>query len=312
MLHRRSTSRRFDPPRLVLAILAIALPLAVPGQDDPSPYEYRATRDLVKTVNQAAALFAREGEVAFEELSRPDSRWLSGEHYIFVFDEDGVCVFHPRHPSHVGKNMLAEKDVLGRPYHQWIVDIAKETAPGHGWVYYFSPPPDTLFPRWKSSYVVAVRGPGGERYALGSGLYDMRMERRFVEDLVDRAAKLIQRRGKAAFAALRDPAGAYSLPNTYVYVLSMTGELAVDPAFEPGKERNALDYRDSTGRLFIRDAIARLQTQESAWIMYMWPKPGDSIPARKLMYARRVSVDGETYLVGSDLYTSHPIWLGIY
>jgi hypothetical protein len=27
------------------------------------------------------------------------------------------------------------------------------------------------------------------------------------------------------------------------------------------------------------------------------------------MYLRRVEVDGETYLVGSDLFLSRPIWL---
>ena len=41
----------------------------------------------------------------------------------------------------------------------------------------------------------------------------------------------------------------------------------------------------------------------------MWFKPGEATPSKKLMYLRRVEVGGETYLVGSDLFLSRPIWL---
>ncbi|MEJ2136933.1 MAG: cache domain-containing protein [Desulfofustis sp.] len=293
---------------LLIGLVSPHSAMAFTGQD-PSIYEYKDTRNLVAMVNQAAELFAQKGEEAHKEFSQRGSRWLRGERYIFIYDLNGVCVFHPENPQLVGKNLSDLKDVLGKPLIQWILEIAANRSKPYGWVHYLWPAPNTLFPLWKSTYIVGVRSPEGKLYALGSGLYNMRPEKRFIVDLVDGAADLIDRKGEAAFSALRDMADRYNLFGTHVYVFSVSGELKVDPAFPPGEERNALDYKDAVGRYFIRDAIEGVKEKETTWIMYMWPKPGDATPSKKLMYTRRVQVGDETYLVGSDMYLSHPIWL---
>ena len=283
--------------------------MAYQEHQDPFSYNYRDTRDLVRMVNQAADLFAKEGKASFEAFARPDSRWLMGERFIFIFDEKGVCVFHPRHPLHVGKNMINVRDFRGRPYHRWIVNIAKNQRRPYGWVHYLSPPPQGLYPMWKSSYVVGVRGPDGKRYAIGSGRYNMRPEKRFIEDLVNRAVELIDRKGTNAFPILRDEAEQYNLLGSYIYVLTPEGRLAVDPAYPSGTQRNVLDYRDAVGNQYIRDLIERLNKCETARVMYLWPKAGEETLSKKLIFARRVEVGNETYIVGSDLFLSTPIWL---
>jgi signal transduction histidine kinase len=294
------------PLLIELALLHPAM--AFTGQD-PSVYEYKDTRDLVAMVNEAAELFAQKGEEAYQELGRRGSRWLLGERYIFTYDLNGVCVFHPEDPQLVGKNLSDLKDVLGKPMIQWILEIAASPSKPYGWVHYLWPAPNSLFSLWKSAYIVGVRSPQGKLYALGSGLYNMRVEKSFIVDLVDRAADLIDRKGEAAFSTLRDTADRYNLYGTYVYVFSTSGELKVDPAFPPGEERNALDYKDAVGRYFIRDAIDQIKEKQTAWVLYMWPRPGEGTLSKKLMYARRVQVGDETYLVGSDMYLSPPIWL---
>ena len=301
-------------PRTMLAalfLLATLLQFAPPAdaRQDPSVYQYRATRDLVTMVNQAADLFAKQGRAVFKEFSRPGSRWLRGERYIFIYDMNGVCIFHPITPQHVGKNRMNTTDVTGKPVHKMLVEVAGRDAKPYGWVHYHRPPPYGLFPLWKSTYVVGVRSPSGKRYALCSGLYNMRLEKRFIVNLVDRAADLIEREGTKAFPKLTDPAGPYIFANTYVYVLTPKGELKVDPAFPSGMARNALNFKDAVGRLFIREIIRRIKGKKTAWGMYMWPKPGEVTPSKKLMYIRRVQVNGQTYLVGSDLFVASPIWL---
>lgn len=295
----------------LLGTLILLCPLAATAGrfQDPSVYRHEPARELVATVNRAADLLAEKGQAAFEEFAQPDSPWMHGERFLFVFGEDGTCLFHPEHPAYLGKNVLNAKDAQGRPMVRWLIETASHPDRPYGWVHYFSPPPEALFPSWKSSYVVGVRGPEGRLYALGSGLYDMPVEKQFVVDLVDRAADLIERQGEQAFQVLHEEASRYNLLGTYVYVFTMDGKTKVDPAYPTDGERSALDYKDATGHYFVRDAINRLGKQERAWIMYMWPRPGQAAPSRKLMFARRVEAGGETYLVGSDLYLSHPIWL---
>jgi hypothetical protein len=46
-------------------------------------------------------------------------------------------------------------------------------------------------------------------------------------------------------------------------------------------------------------------------VQYLWPKPGGSAPSRKLIYVRKVTVDGEVFVVGSDFFLATPIWLRV-
>ena len=282
---------------------------AVEAYQDPEAYNYRETRTLVATVNRAAQLVAQKGEAAFQEFAERDSRWFSGDRYIFIFDTRGVCVFHPAIPSQVGKHLLNNTDILGKPMVKWIVGIAQRRERPYGWVYYNQPPPESLFPLWKSTYVVGVRGPSGKRYAVCSGLYNMRIEQQFIVDLVGQAATLLKLQGTSAFALLKDEAGPYIFDGTYVFVLKPDGQLVVDPAFPNGPERNALGFKDAKGRLFIRQMLKKIEGKKTAFGMYMWHKPGSNAPAKKLMFLRRVQVEGDTYFVGSDFFLSSPIWL---
>lgn len=294
---------------LVLLGTLVWLVPAVGAYQDPKVYHYRETRNLVAMVNNAAQLVAQKGEAAFQEFAQRGSRWFSGDRYIFIYDTNGVCVFHPTIPSHVGRSLLNTTDILGKPMVKWFVQIVQRTQRPYGWVYYHQPPPNSLFPLWKSTYVVGVRSPSGKLYAVCSGLYNMRIERQFITDLVDRAANLIERQGTQAFALLKDEAGPYIFDGTYVFVLKPNGQMVLDPAFPNGPERNALDFTDVKGRPFIRQILKKIEGQETAYGVYMWHKPGSNSPSKKLMFLRRVEVQRQTYYVGSDFFLSSPIWL---
>ncbi len=49
--------------------------------------------------------------------------------------------------------------------------------------------------------------------------------------------------------------------------------------------------------------IETVKTQGSGWIDYMWPKPGESEPSKKMTYVKKVKVGEETFIVGSGFYT---------
>ncbi len=46
-------------------------------------------------------------------------------------------------------------------------------------------------------------------------------------------------------------------------------------------------------------------------MQYLWPKPGSSVTSRKLVYVRKISVGGETLIVGSDFFLATPIWMKV-
>ncbi len=48
--------------------------------------------------------------------------------------------------------------------------------------------------------------------------------------------------------------------------------------------------------------MLEVEADESAWIDYLWPKPGDAAPSRKSSYVRRVTVGEREYIVGADVY----------
>ena len=44
------------------------------------------------------------------------------------------------------------------------------------------------------------------------------------------------------------------------------------------------------GKLIIRETISMLEDKETGWIDYVWPKPGETEPAAKTAYIRKVTV----------------------
>ena len=79
-------------------------------------------------------------------------------------------------------------------------------------------------------------------------------------------------------------------------MLDARGRSLVDPAYPTLEGRDMAGFRDAVGRPVVRELLEKLRT-ESAWVQYLWHKPGEMMPTRKLMYMRRVQAGGETLLV---------------
>jgi signal transduction histidine kinase len=257
--------------------------------------------ELQAFVRDAAALFTARGEAAFAEFRVKGSKWFHGETYVFVWSADGRRVFNAPNPSMEGLDASGVKDVQGRPYGRMFLDVARSPS-GEGWVHYVFPEPGGLFPRWKSSYLMRATPPSGGTYVVGCGIYEMQMDRAFVEDLVARAAALLAERGRGAFATLRDPHGPFVFMDTYVFVDTPDGVEVVNAAQPSLEGKNLIDIRDVNGKELVRDYIAAAREDGPAWIEYHWYRPGRSEPSRKLACVRRVRSGPDTYIVGSGFY----------
>jgi signal transduction histidine kinase len=296
--------------RLLFAFLAAlaVLPTRARADADLSPYVYEDTKQLVAMVNAAAALMAQKGEAAFDEFQVSGSRWRYGEYYLFVYAVDGTCVFHPEEPTFVGKNLIDLRDTDGRPVISDITRVARRPEPdASGWVFYMWENRRQLAPTWKAAFIRKVVTPDNKVYAIGSGIFNPKTERVFVKDNVDRVVRLLSREGKAALPRLRNPE--YEPLDTFVFVMDAKGKTLFDPVFPTLDSRDLMDFTDSTGTHVIENVLQRLASHNEVWMVYLQPQPGSRNPSRKLMYVRKVIVDGEPLFVGSNFFLAMPIWM---
>jgi signal transduction histidine kinase len=258
--------------------------------------------ELKALVREAAALLEERGEQAYVELRTPDSKWFHDGTYFFVFTPDGIRAFHAAEPEREGRDDRGLKDVLGKPVVEMILQAAGGPS-GEGWAHYMYPEPGSIFPAWKSSFVKRVTFPSGVPHVVGCGAYHLQMDESFVADVVERAAALVTERGREAFGELRKRSGPFVFMETYVFVQDTDGTELVNPAF-PGLEgRNLMELRDATGKAIVREQTPAALRDGSAWLDFHWYRPGENTPARKLTYVRKVQARGETFIVGSGIYT---------
>ena len=190
---------------LFVATLGDTLPLNAEHAAKLAPYAFADTRRLVTLVEDAARLMEREGDKAFAEFAVRGSPWYDGQLYLFAYGVDGTCIFHATTPALVGNDLSSLEDLNGKPVVRWITDVGRKPASdASGWVFYLWQDGTQLSPSWKSAYVRKVVMPDGRVVVVGSGLYDIKMEKAFVEERVTNAVALLTSAGKeAAFKAFR-------------------------------------------------------------------------------------------------------------
>ena len=300
-------------PHLIAAAAIVALfplsactsgaPKVATSTPPPQRYEYAETQKLVTLVTDAAKLIETEGEAAFAKLRAPGSRWRQQDSYVFVVDLQGVTRVHPD-AARENRDESNVKDVNGRPVIRGTIQAAT-AVPGKrdGWYHYEWQVPGGLLPRWKSTYARLAESPLGTRYVVASGMYNDRMERPFVVDLVQSAVGQIEKRGEDAFPLLRDRTGPFIAKDAYIFVIDpATGVELVNPAFPNLEGRNVLDVKDTQGKLFVREMLDLAKTRGSGWVSYMWPKPGEAVSTQKSTYVTRANVGEGWLLVAAGVY----------
>ena len=257
--------------------------------------------ELMALVRDAAAVFEKRGDGAFPDFRTKGSKWFRDDTYFFAWTLDGIRVFHAADPGKEGQRDIDIKDVLGRSYGRMFLEAAGSST-GEGWVHYMYPEPGDIFPAWKSVFVKRVSFPSGEPRLIGCGIYNMDMDETFIEDVVNRAAALVTARGKEAFGQLRDKTGPLVFMDTYVFVNRPDGTELVNAAQPSLEGKNLIDLKDLNGKPLVRDYITAAMKDGSAWVDYIWYKPGHNTPAPKRTFVRKVQSGDNIYIIGSGFY----------
>jgi len=297
MLPKAATCNRFSARGWTLLLL-LAVSLVTPPVFADTMH---SASELTSFVGDAVALIEKEGEAAFPKFRDPGGEWFKGDNYVFVWGLDGIRRVFPPDTAGEGQNMRDLKDINNKPIGKWFIATAS-SAKGEGWIHYQWPRPGEIFPVWKSTYVQRTISPAGNTYLVGSGRYNMPLDQAFIVDLVEDAAHMLNERGRAGFAHLREKSSEFIFMDTYVFVVALNGVEYVNPAFPSLEGRNLLDYKDAAGNFLVREMIDKTEGAASAWVEYFWPRPGSGEAVKKLAYVRRTSVDSEAVIIGAGLY----------
>jgi signal transduction histidine kinase len=127
-------------------------------------------------------------------------------------------------------------------------------------------------------------------------------EAKQIAALVDKAAALIESKGKAAFPEFKKKDGEWFKGETYIFVLDMKGTTLLHPANPELEKKSTLDLKDANGKVFIREFIETAK-KGSGWVDYVWPKPGEKKASKKVTYVKSAKMPTEEpVVVGAGIY----------
>lgn len=123
-----------------------------------------------------------------------------------------------------------------------------------------------------------------------------------VEALVNKAAALIDSKGRAAFAEFRVKDSEWFHGDTYLFAYDLQSNVLLNPAFPAREGTKVTGQKDANGKLFHDAIIDVAKSKGAGWVDYMFPRPGQSQPSQKWAFVKAVTIDGVPGLVASGFY----------
>lgn len=122
------------------------------------------------------------------------------------------------------------------------------------------------------------------------------------------AAQLIKEKGmEASFKELQNKDGKFVWKDTYVFVMDFDGTHRTHPLRPELVGKNVMGFKDSNGKLVVKEFIEVAKTKGEGWVEYMYPKPAElkkpekeRILSKKVTYVYRVP--------GTDMFVSAGVW----
>ena len=123
-----------------------------------------------------------------------------------------------------------------------------------------------------------------------------------IKALVEKAAALVEKRGKAAFAEFRRPNSEWFHGDTYLFSYDLKGNVLLNPGNPKREGTNPAGEKDKNGKLFHAAIIETAESKGAGWVDYWLPKPGQAQPSQKWSYVKRVTIDGVPGLIAAGFY----------
>ena len=122
-----------------------------------------------------------------------------------------------------------------------------------------------------------------------------------IQMLVDRAAELVNTKGKEAFTEFRQRGSEWFSGDTYIFAYAPDGTVVLNPAFPAREGHSYHGEKDKRGKAFHDEIMKTAQTKGSGWVDYWLPKPGKTEPSQKWSYVKAVKLEGVA-VVGAGFF----------
>jgi methyl-accepting chemotaxis protein len=153
-----------------------------------------------------------------------------------------------------------------------------------------------------SSFVVAVGLLGTVSPALSQQSPPRSAQTQQIEALVNKAAALVERKGKAAFAEFRKKDSEWWIGESYLFAYDLKLNVLLVAAFPQNEGKNQTGKTDSKGKRYHDEFVKAVQSKGAGWVNYMFPRPGQTEPSEKWSYVKAVNIDGTPGSIGSGFY----------
>ncbi|MBN2735248.1 MAG: cache domain-containing protein [Methanomicrobiaceae archaeon] len=252
-----------------------------------------------------AALYAQENgkEAALKEFNDVNGSFISGELYIFAYENDGTVIALPYQQELLGTSRLGIPDSNGVEFIDSSANIARN---GGGSLYYiYQNPKDDYKEEFKLSYVLPV----DDEWFVGAGIYLPELPANFNEAEKDELVKRVksarnyaQENGREkAVSDFNDLNGNFADGSRYIFAYDYEGNTLALPFQPEFIGTNRADFADTYGVKIIQWEIFEAQKGGGyVYVEYLNPDTGDT--GLKLCYIEPVD---EEWFVGSGIYTEN-------
>jgi signal transduction histidine kinase len=119
---------------------------------------------------------------------------------------------------------------------------------------------------------------------------------------VNAAAAMLEKEGMAGIQKLQGKDSEFIFSGTYIWVQDSDTKMVMHPIKYKLNGKSMVDSADSNGKFFFTEITNIAKQKGSGWVDYMWPKPGEKAPSKKVSYAKAVTVEGKLLVLGCGVY----------
>jgi len=120
---------------------------------------------------------------------------------------------------------------------------------------------------------------------------------------VKEATTMITNKGQdAAFKEINNKEGKFVWKDTYVFVIDFEGTVLARTFQQGGIGKNWMNWQDKSNppKQPVKEMVDVAKGKGEGWVEYMYPKPGEETPSKKISYIYRVP--GQNFFVGAGIY----------
>ena len=119
---------------------------------------------------------------------------------------------------------------------------------------------------------------------------------------VEEGCKLLQAEGLKAVSKFKSKDSVFIFSGTYIWIHDMDGKMVMHPIKYKMDGNDLIGLKDAGGKLFFAEMNSLVKQKGAGWVDYMWPKPGEKAPSKKISYVKLCPVEGKELVLGCGVY----------